>query len=117
MPEQLPNALDRAIRVAQATGSPIALIIPAEVRELPHSAPTHDFTMVPSSPPGSELARGAEVINAGSKVAVLVGQGARSAAPQVRALAEATGAGGVKALLGKDVLPYVTGSIGLPATS
>ncbi|WP_424188081.1 thiamine pyrophosphate-requiring protein [Actinokineospora sp. G85] len=130
VPEQLPNALDRAIRVARATSSPTALIIPADVQELPYSAPTHDFKMVPSSPPGagwstavppgSELARAAEVVNAGSKVAVLVGQGARSAAPQVRALAEATGAGVAKALLGKDVLsdelPYVTGSIGLLGT-
>src|SRR5690606_8010061 len=65
-------------------------------------------------------ARAADVLNAGSKVAVLVGQGARSAIDEVRQVAELTGAGVAKALLGKDVLPddlpYVTGSIGLLGT-
>jgi pyruvate dehydrogenase (quinone) len=60
------------------------------------------------------------VLNAGEKVAILVGQGARTAAPEVRLLAERTGAGVAKALLGKDVLsdelPYVTGAIGLLGT-
>jgi pyruvate dehydrogenase (quinone) len=53
-------------------------------------------------------------------VAILIGQGARSAAPEVMQVAELTGAGVAKALLGKDVLPddlsYVTGSIGLLGT-
>src|SRR5690606_33464637 len=65
-------------------------------------------------------ARAADVLNAGSKVAVLVGQGARNAAEEVREVAELTGAGVAKALLGKDVLPddlpYVTGAIGLLGT-
>ena len=128
--EQLPNALDRAIRVALAERAPTALIIPADVQEEPYSPPRHEFKHVPSSPPGlvrgapvpaeEELARAAEVLNAGEKVAILAGQGARGAAEQVRELAEITGAGVAKALLGKDVLsddlPYVTGSIGLLGT-
>jgi pyruvate dehydrogenase (quinone) len=60
------------------------------------------------------------VLNAGSRVAILIGQGARDAADEVRQVAELTGAGVAKALLGKDVLPddlsYVTGSIGLLGT-
>lgn len=126
-PSQLPNALDRAIRTSITYRTVTALIIPGDVQEAEYSPPTHDFKMVPSSPPGirqpevtpadEDLAAAAEVINAGSKVAILVGQGARGAAEQVRQLAEATGAGVAKALLGKDVLsdelPYVTGSIGL----
>ncbi|MGH3451594.1 MAG: thiamine pyrophosphate-dependent enzyme, partial [Haloechinothrix sp.] len=71
-------------------------------------------------PPEDEIARAAEVINAGERVAILVGQGARNAADEVRQLAELTGGGVAKALLGKDVLPddlpYVTGSIGLLGT-
>jgi pyruvate dehydrogenase (quinone) len=128
--EQLPNALDRAIRSAQASRAPTALIIPADLQEEEYTPPQHAFKQVPSSPPGTawaapvapeeELARAAEVLNAGEKVAILVGQGARGAAAQVRELAELTGAGVAKALLGKDVLPddlsYVTGSIGLLGT-
>src|ERR1700758_605416 len=49
VPEQLPNVLDRAIRVALAERAPTALIIPADVQELEYSAPGHAFKMVPSS--------------------------------------------------------------------
>jgi pyruvate dehydrogenase (quinone) len=130
VPEQLPNALDRALRVAQATHSPTALIIPADLQEAPYSPPRHEFKHVPSSgaatawgrpvPEPEAIAAAAEVINAGSKVAILVGQGARAAADEVKRLAERTGAGVAKALLGRDVLPddlpYVTGAIGLLGT-
>jgi pyruvate dehydrogenase (quinone) len=130
VPEQLPNALDRAIRTAIAQRAPTAVIIPADLQEEPYSAPQHAFKQVPSSPPfhprasvvppADELARAAAVINAGERVAVLVGQGARNAVTELREFAELTGAGIAKALLGKDVLPddlpYVTGAIGLLGT-
>ncbi|HEV7652406.1 MAG TPA: thiamine pyrophosphate-requiring protein [Actinophytocola sp.] len=128
--EQLPNALDRAMRTALASRAPTALIIPADLQEQPYSPPEHAFKHVPSSPPSlprtesvaaaTDVARAAEVLNAGSKVAILIGQGARDAAGEVRQVADLTGAGVAKALLGKDVLPddlsYVTGSIGLLGT-
>ncbi|SFW85888.1 thiamine pyrophosphate-requiring protein [Amycolatopsis australiensis] len=128
--EQLPNALDRAIRTAESSRCPTALIIPADLQEEPYSAPQHAFKQVPSSkpstswpnpvPPEPDLDAAAEVLNAGEKVAILVGQGARGAAEEVRQVAEVTGAGVAKALLGKDVLsdelPYVTGAIGLLGT-
>ncbi|HKN51955.1 MAG TPA: thiamine pyrophosphate-requiring protein [Amycolatopsis sp.] len=130
VPEQLPNALDRAMRTAITQRAPTALIIPADLQEQSYSPPEHTFKHVPSSPPAhpharvvppeDELARAADVLNAGEKVAILVGQGARDAATEVREVAEITGAGVAKALLGKDVLPddlpYVTGSIGLLGT-
>ncbi|MEJ2858119.1 MULTISPECIES: thiamine pyrophosphate-requiring protein [unclassified Saccharothrix] len=130
VPEQLPNALDRAIRTAEAERAPTALIIPADVQELDYSPPEHAFKHVPSSPPShswhtstppqGDIARAAEVLNAGEKVAILVGQGARDAADEVHEVAETLGAGVAKALLGKDVLPddrsYVTGAIGLLGT-
>ncbi len=63
---------------------------------------------------------GAEILNAGEKVAILVGQGARGARDEVLEVADLLGAGVAKALLGKDVLPddlpFVTGSIGLLGT-
>jgi pyruvate dehydrogenase (quinone) len=128
--EQLPNAIDRALRTAITRGAPTAVIIPNDLQEEPYEPPRHEFKHVPSSRPGlslpvltpsdRELRRAAEVLNAGEKVAILIGQGARGAVAQVRQVADLTGAGVAKALLGKDVLsddlPYVTGSIGLLGT-
>ncbi|MFD9889354.1 thiamine pyrophosphate-requiring protein [Amycolatopsis sp. NPDC059027] len=130
VPEQLPNAIDRAMRTALAQRAPTAIIIPNDVQESPYHAPEHVFKHVPSSPPSrpraqvvpptEDLTRAAEVLNAGSKVAILAGQGARNAVTELRELAERTGAGVAKALLGKDVLPddlpYVTGAVGLLGT-
>ncbi|MBV9871148.1 MAG: thiamine pyrophosphate-requiring protein [Frankiaceae bacterium] len=129
VPEQLPNVLDRAMRVAIAERTVAAIIIPADVQELDYAPPTHDFKMVPSSlgitepslvPSEAELRRAADIINQGERVAILIGQGARRAADLVVELADVTGAGVAKALLGKDVLPddlpFVTGAIGLLGT-
>jgi pyruvate dehydrogenase (quinone) len=129
VPEQLPNVLDRAIRTALAERAPTAVIIPSDVQELEYSAPTHAMKMVPSSVgvrwpqvvPGDDAVReAAELLNSGSKPAILIGQGARGARAEVEQVAEILGAGVAKALLGKDVLsdelPWVTGSIGLLGT-
>ena len=129
VPEQLPGVLDRAIRVALAERAPTAIIIPSDVQELEYSAPTHAFKMVPSSlgidwptavADTDAIARAAEILNAGQKVAILAGQGARGARAELEQVADLLGAGVAKALLGKDVLsdelPYVTGSIGLLGT-
>lgn len=129
VPEQLPNVLDRAIRTALSQRAPTALIIPADVQELPYSPPTHAFKMVPSSlgfdlpqiaPDDDAVRRAADILNAGSKVAMLVGAGARGADAELAEVADLLGAGAAKALLGKDVLsdelPWVTGSIGLLGT-
>ncbi|MFC4377692.1 thiamine pyrophosphate-requiring protein [Nocardia halotolerans] len=124
---QLPNALDRAFRVAATRRAPTAIIIPADLQEEEYEPPEHAFKHVLSSPPGlpvstlipaeDEIRQAAEVLNAGSKVAILIGQGAREAADEVIEVADITGAGVAKALLGKDVLaddlPFVTGPIGL----
>jgi pyruvate dehydrogenase (quinone) len=72
------------------------------------------------NPDDEGLQRAADVLNSGSKVAMLVGQGARGAAAEISEVADLLGAGVAKALLGKDVLsdelPWVTGSIGLLGT-
>ena len=127
---QLPNALDRAMRTARARHAPTAVVIPSDLQEEPYEPPAHAFKQVPSSgphdsqptlmPDRASIERAAEILNAGSNVAILIGQGARSAAAEVREVADRTGAGVAKALLGKDVLPddlpYVTGAIGLLGT-
>jgi pyruvate dehydrogenase (quinone) len=60
------------------------------------------------------------VLNAGQKVAILVGAGALQATDEVIAVADKLAAGAAKALLGKgalpDDLPWVTGSIGYLGT-
>ncbi len=129
VPQQFPNLIDRAIRVATATHSPTCVIIPSDVQELAYEPPTHAFKMVPSSlgtdwptpvADDGSIAKAAEILNAGEKVAILVGQGARGARDEVLEVADRLGAGVAKALLGKDVLaddlPFVTGSIGLLGT-
>jgi pyruvate dehydrogenase (quinone) len=129
VPEQLPNVLDRAIRVALAERAPTAIIIPSDVQELPYSAPSHAFKMVPSSigidwptavPGDAAIQRAADILNAGAKVAILAGSGARGARGELIQVASLLGAGVAKPLLGKDVLSdelaFVTGSIGLLGT-
>jgi pyruvate dehydrogenase (quinone) len=68
------------------------------------------------TPPAEQLRAAAEIINSGSRVAVLAGQGALSARDEVTALADRLAAPVAKALLGKAVLPddspYTTGGIG-----
>ncbi|MFW6204550.1 MAG: thiamine pyrophosphate-requiring protein [Actinomycetota bacterium] len=130
VPEQLPNAVDRAFRTAAARRSPAVLIVPADLQEEEYVAPAHAFKHVPSSapsmsrtvmePPEDMISEAAALLNAGRRVAVLAGQGARNAAEELKLVADVTGAGIAKALLGKDVLPddlpYVTGAIGLLGT-
>ncbi|HET9731269.1 MAG TPA: thiamine pyrophosphate-requiring protein [Acidimicrobiales bacterium] len=129
VPEQFPNLIDRAMRTAMAERAPTCVIIPSDVQEMEYSPPGHEFKMVPSSlgvswptvdPDDTSIARAADILNAGSKVAILVGQGARGAGALVEQVADVLGAGVAKALLGKDVLsdelPFVTGSIGLLGT-
>jgi pyruvate dehydrogenase (quinone) len=126
VPEQFPNLLDRAIRTAMAERAPTCVIVPADVQELEYHPPAHAFKMVPSSVGTSwpavraddeTILAAAELLNAGDKVAILVGQGARGARAELIEVAELLGAGVAKALLGKDVLPddlpFVTGAIGL----
>jgi pyruvate dehydrogenase (quinone) len=129
-PEQAPHLIDRATRIAAATRSPTCVIVPNDVQELPFEPPPRAHGAVQSSPaplsriapvPASDdLARAADVLNAGERVAILVGQGARGAAAEVQQVAELLGAGVAKALNGRavlpDDLPYVTGSIGLLGT-
>jgi pyruvate dehydrogenase (quinone)/pyruvate decarboxylase len=69
-----------------------------------------------SAPPPDQLRAAAAILNAGSRVAVLAGQGALSAREEVTELADVLGAPVAKALLGKAVLPddspFTTGGIG-----
>jgi pyruvate dehydrogenase (quinone) len=69
-----------------------------------------------TTPPAEQLRAAAEILNSGSRVAVLAGQGALSARDEVTTLADRLAAPVAKALLGKAVLPddspFTTGGIG-----
>jgi pyruvate dehydrogenase (quinone) len=129
-PAQVRHLIDRALRIALDERTVTAIIIPNDVQESPAvEQPPHAHGTVHSSPgyraprvlpTDQDLDRAAEVLNAGERVAMLIGQGALHAADEVAQVAELLGAGVAKALLGKaalpDDLPYVTGSIGLLGT-
>jgi pyruvate dehydrogenase (quinone) len=129
-PAQIRHLVDRACRIALAERTVTAIIVPNDLQEADavpqpphkhgtvHSGPGYTAPRV--VPSDDALNRAAEVLNAGERVAMLVGQGALGAGDEVSAVAELLGAGVAKALLGKGVLPddlpYVTGSIGLLGT-
>jgi pyruvate dehydrogenase (quinone) len=128
-PAQLPHVMDRAIRLAMARRAPSVIVVPKDVQEQVFQVPkrAHGFTrsgpgyarpaVVPSE---ADLRKAADVLNGGSKVAILIGAGALEAADAVIEIAHTLGAGVAKALLGKSVLPddlsFVTGCIGLLGT-
>src|SRR3954447_9251980 len=128
-PAQLAHVTDRAIRLAIARRGPSVIILPKDVQEQPYEEPGRAHGFAPSGPGYSrpivipaeaDLERAAQVLNAGEKVAILIGAGAAGAVNEVIAVAEKLGAGVAKALLGKsilpDELPFVTGCIGLLGT-
>ncbi|UFN48749.1 thiamine pyrophosphate-requiring protein [Roseomonas sp. OT10] len=130
VPEQVRHLIDRAFRIAKAERAVTAIIFPNDIQELPAvEVPPREHGTIHSGlgyaaprvmPSDGDLERAAEVLNAGKKVAMLVGAGALEATDEVLQVADALQAGIAKALLGKaavpDELPFVTGSIGLLGT-
>jgi pyruvate dehydrogenase (quinone) len=123
---QVRHLIDRAIRIALGDRRVTVIVLPNDLQEEPYREPARKHGALHSgvgfakprvTPFEPDLRHAAEVLNAGEKVAILVGAGALGATDEVIAIAETLGAGVAKALLGKavlpDDLPYVTGSIGL----
>ena len=128
-PEQVRHVLDRALRIALAERTVTCVIVPNDLQTEDAAEPAHEHGTIHSSigysrplvvPREEDLARAAEVLNAGQRVAMLVGQGALHATDELIETADVLGAGLAKALLGRaavpDDLPFVTGSIGLLGT-
>ena len=127
---QIRHLIDRAHRIALDQRTVTALIVPNDLAEEPaKEEPPREHGAVISAPgytkprvvpARGQLEQAAEILNAGEKVAMLVGQGALGATDEVIETAETLGAGVAKALLGRTVvpdnLPFVTGSIGLLGT-
>jgi pyruvate dehydrogenase (quinone) len=125
-PEQLRHVVDRAFRAAIGGRTVAAVILPHDVQnedavEAPPQEHGRQHSAAGYVPPrllprDTELRRAAEILNAGRRVAMVVGAGALAATNDVIAVAERLGAGIAKSLLGKaavpDDHPLVTGSVG-----
>ncbi|MCA6124410.1 thiamine pyrophosphate-requiring protein [Bradyrhizobium sp. WSM 1704] len=128
-PAQVRHLIDRAARIALSRRTVTAIVLPNDLQDEAYADPPHAHGTLRSGvgfaapkvvPHDAELDRAASILNAGKRVAMLIGAGAIGAADEVIATADRLSAGCAKALLGKSVLPddlpWVTGSIGLLGT-
>jgi pyruvate dehydrogenase (quinone) len=127
---QMRHLVDRALRIAKVERTVTCIVVPNDVQELDaveqpprergtiHSGIGYSLPSIVPAP--ADLKRAADVLNAGNKIAILIGASALHAGNEVVEVAELLGAGVAKALLGKaalpDDLPFVTGAIGLLGT-
>ncbi|HET7284143.1 MAG TPA: thiamine pyrophosphate-dependent enzyme [Nitrososphaeraceae archaeon] len=130
VPEQAEMAVDIACRTALAQRGVSHLTIPIDVQEKKlrgkysrHNVAYHtsDVYSAETIPSHSLIEKAASVLNAGSRIVILVGQGALESGDEVVAVAEKLDAPVVKALLGKAVIPddnqYSLGGLGLLGTT
>jgi pyruvate dehydrogenase (quinone) len=113
-PQQAQAVIDTAFRIARVRLAPTVIIIPHDVQGMEMEEPgvmtwvSRSSAVAPSiaiTPPESEIAKAAEIINSGAKVTFLVGHGANGATDEVLEAARLAGAGIVTALRGKQVVP------------
>ena len=131
-PAHAENVLDEAIKTALTRRGVAHVTIPKDIQEWTTSdAPrskanikhhSGDVYVPPSPlPTEPELKQAADLINAGSRVAILAGRGCLGARDEVHELADKVGGPIVKPLLGKGVVPddspFTTGGIGLLGTA
>lgn len=125
------NVVDLACRTALTYRAVSHITIPVDFQEQapPHSGSKHNvldhtsqvYARGAGAANAEDLRRAAEVLNAGSRTAILAGRGALGATDELLNVAEKLAAPIAKALLGKaavpDDHPYTTGSIGLLGTT
>jgi pyruvate dehydrogenase (quinone) len=130
-PHHVQNVMELACRTALAYHGVAHVTVPVDVQSQAVSAgkrsernvPNHvSELMARSAQTASEeqLARAAEILNAGKKTAILAGRGALDARNEILAAAERLAAPVIKPLLGKGAIsddsPYSAGGIGLLGT-
>jgi pyruvate dehydrogenase (quinone)/pyruvate oxidase len=129
VPEQAEMAVDIGCRTALAQRGVSHLTIPIDVQEKKlngqfsrHNIAYHtsDVYVAETIPSPSLIEKAAKILNGGSRIVILVGQGALGAGNEVLAVAEKLSAPVVKALLGKAAIPddnqYSLGGLGLLGT-
>lgn len=131
-PEHVVNVVDEAIKTALTRHGVAHITIPKDIQMwemgegnrsnaniASHSADL--FARNGAAPATPQLQQAADLINAGSKVAIMAGRGCLGARDEVLHLAGKVGGPVIKPLLGKAVLPddspYTTGGIGLLGTA
>jgi pyruvate dehydrogenase (quinone) len=130
-PAHVENVVELACRSALTSRGVSHVTIPVDVQSQsvttdPRSernVPGHVSELLAQSahlPDQAQLAHAAQVLNSGSRTAILAGRGALGATRELIAVAERLAAPIVKPLLGKgavpDDSPYTTGGIGLLGT-
>ncbi len=129
-PEHMINVLDFAVKAALEQRGVACITIPKDIQDLSHeerskaNVPDHSGDLYAgrhTAATSTDLHKAADLINAGTKVAILAGRGCLNARNEILQLAEAAGAPIAKALLGKAVVPddspYTTGGLGLLGTA
>ena len=129
-PTHVENVTDLACRTALAYRGVAHVSVPLDIQDAPvtprgskRNVPHHTSDVAARGarlPATDELARAAEILNGGTRVAILAGRGALGATDALEQVAERLAAPIVKALLGKAAVPddsaYTTGTIGLLGT-
>ena len=130
-PAHVCNLVDEAVKRAHARRGVAHITIPKDIQSWTSDGlrskaniAHHSGGLVSDTyplPPKAALEQAAEIINAGSKIAILAGRGCLTARDEIIMLAERVGAPIIKPLLGKGVVPddhpYTTGGIGLLGTA
>jgi len=129
-PTHVENVTDLACRTALAYRGVAHVSVPLDIQEAPvtrrgsrRNVPHHTSDVTARGarlPATDELTRAAEILNGGTRVAILAGRGALGATEALEQVSERLAAPIVKALLGKAAVPddstYTTGTIGLLGT-
>jgi pyruvate dehydrogenase (quinone) len=131
-PAHVVNVVDEAVKTALAYRTVAHITIPKDIQEWTSSdgerssanVPKHSSDLFSAAfpvPPEPLLRAAADIVNRGSKVAILAGRGCLNARNEVIELARKVGGPIVKPLLGKAVVPdrspFTTGGIGLLGTA
>src|SRR5438309_669256 len=131
-PAHVVNVVDEAIKTALAYRTVAHITIPKDIQEWTSSQGERSSANIPkhssdlyaaahSLPSQKLLEAAAELINNGSRVAIMAGRGCLNAREEVLELAKTVAGPVIKPLLGKAVVPdrspYTTGGIGLLGTA
>ncbi|HET6675244.1 MAG TPA: thiamine pyrophosphate-dependent enzyme [Nitrospiraceae bacterium] len=130
-PAHVHNMVDEAVKLAHARRGVAHITIPKDIQSWTSDSQrskaniaNHSGGVVSDAyplPSKASLEQAADIINAGSRIAILAGRGCLTARDEILMLAERVGAPIIKPLLGKGVVPddhpYTTGGIGLLGTA
>lgn len=130
-PAHVRNVVDEAVKTAIARRTVTHMTIPKDIQDWSadghrskaniamHSGDVYSEAL--PLPPKAALREAADILNAGSRVAILAGRGCLTARKEILAVAKTLAAPIVKPLLGKAVVPddhpYTTGGVGLLGTA